>query len=85
MLKNQQSWTKERWWERQYKEEEATMMTTTIRNLLTIAVTQALQPEHLLKSEVDEFVEYIMNNSTLAVSPSDEIDLHEGNTFGIGD
>lgn len=61
------------------------MKTTTIRKLLTVAVTQALQQEHLLKSEQDELVEFIMNNSTLAVSPSDEIDLYEGNCFGIGD
>jgi hypothetical protein len=61
------------------------MKTTTIRNLLTITVTQALQKEHLLKSEVDELVEYILDNSTLTVSPDDNIDLHEGNSFGIGD
>ena len=61
------------------------MKTTTIRKMLTEAVKQALQQEHLLKSEQDELVEYIMDNSTIAVSPNDEIDLYEGNCFGIGD
>ena len=61
------------------------MKTTTIRKLLTVAVAQALQQEHLLKSEQEELVEYIMDNSTLAVSSNDEIDLYQGNCFGIGD
>lgn len=84
-LENQQCWTKGHWWERPEGEGGIAMKTTTIRKLLTIAVPQALQQEHLLKSEVDDLVECILNNSTLTVSPDDNIDLHEGNTFGIGD
>jgi hypothetical protein len=30
-------------------------------------------------------VEYILNNSTISVSPDDNIDLKEGNLFGIGE
>ena len=61
------------------------MKTTTIRKLLTVALTQAFQQEHLIKTEVDELVDYILNNSTISVAPDDNIDLKEGNTFGIGD
>jgi len=61
------------------------MKTSTIRKSLTVAVTQAFQKEHLIKSEVDELVEYILNNSTISVSPDDNIDLKEGNIFGIGE
>ena len=61
------------------------MKTTTIRKLLTVAVTQAFQQEHLIKTEVDELVDYILNNSTIIVTPDDNIDLKEGNFFGIGE
>lgn len=62
------------------------MKTTTIRGLLTVAITQALQQGHPLISVVGEIVEYILNNSALVVSsPDDSIDLKEGNCFGIGD
>lgn len=61
------------------------MKTSTIRKLLSVAVTQAFQQEHLIKSEVDEFVEHILNNSTITVSPDNNIDLKEGNCFGIGE
>jgi hypothetical protein len=61
------------------------MKTTTIRKLLTVAVIQAFQQEHLIRSEIDELVEHILNNSTISVSPDDNIDLKEGNFFGIGE
>lgn len=62
------------------------MKMATIRELLTVAVTQALQQGHTLKSVVVEIVEYILSNSTLVVSsPDDSIYLKEGNCFGIGD
>lgn len=61
------------------------MKTTAIRMLLTVAVIQAFQQEHLIKSEVDELVEHILNNSAIIVTPDDNIDLKEGNLFGIGE
>ncbi|MFA9466853.1 MAG: hypothetical protein ACERKN_21570 [Velocimicrobium sp.] len=61
------------------------MKISTIRKLLTVAVTQAFQQEHLIKSEVDELVEHILNNSTISVALDDNIDLKEGNCFGIGE
>lgn len=61
------------------------MKTTTIRKLLSVAVTQGFHQEHLIKIEAVELVEYILNNSTISVSPDDNIDLKEGNIFGIGD
>jgi len=61
------------------------MKKSTIRKLLTVAVTQDFQQEHLIKTEVDELVEHILNNSTISVSPDDNIDLKEGNFFGIGE
>jgi len=61
------------------------MKTITIRKLLSVAVTQAFQQEHLIKTEVDELVDYSLNNSTIIVKPDDNIDLKEGNCFGIGE
>lgn len=61
------------------------MKTTTIRKLLSVAVTQAFQQEHLIKIKADELVDYILNNCTITVAPDDNIDLKEGNCFGIGE
>ncbi|MDF2473455.1 MAG: hypothetical protein K0R21_1237 [Anaerocolumna sp.] len=52
------------------------MKITTIRKLLTVAVTQAFQREHLIKAEEDEFVDYIMDNSSISASPDDNSVQH---------
>lgn len=63
-----------------------TMRTTTIKGLLTMAVKQIILKEQFRGlGEANKLVEYILNNSTLAVSHNDAIDLKSGNTFGIGD
>lgn len=64
--------------------ENKAMKMTTIRELLTIAVRQALKKEILLKSEVEELINQLLDNSNLTVSPNYSIDLHQGNIFGIG-
>ena len=62
------------------------MKTTTIRELLTVAVKQIiLKEQYRGLDKPNELVSYILDNSTLAISHNDDIDFKSGNTFGIGD
>lgn len=57
--------------------------TTTLRQLIYTATKEALKREGLLRTEIHELVEYILNNSSLKLTV-EEIEIVRGNYMGIG-
>ncbi len=58
-------------------------MKTTLRKLITIAL-QAIQTEFLTENEIGKFSDFILNNSTLAITNTN-LQLQSGSTFGVGE
>lgn len=57
---------------------------TTLRQLVYSVVKEATKEEGLIRSEIHELTEYILNNSVLEFT-SDRLHLTEGNSMGIGE
>lgn len=57
---------------------------TTLRQLVYNCVKEATRDEGLIRTELHELTEYILNNSVLELS-SERLHLTEGNSLGIGE
>jgi hypothetical protein len=56
---------------------------TTLRQLIYSCVKEATKSEGLIRSEIHELTEYILNNSVLELT-TERLHLTEGNSLGIG-
>jgi len=57
---------------------------TTLRQLIFMCLKEKLKEEGLTRTELHDLTDYILNNSTMGLT-AENIELCEGNRFGVGD